>query len=181
MVKRVTFVSKRNKLTDIHNHYVDCEAALKHYLNLNTIDDTDRYFGMSEIELRELRELRVGELNSTSSFSLLAEIEALFRVDYLYRNYEKLKDPISREMRALYSVKDVRAALVEDIISTWQVNTIGSSKLFEDLKGALKYRHWLAHGRYWAPKMARQRYDYRSIYELTEQVNESLPLVVVSV
>jgi hypothetical protein len=84
-------------------------------------------------------------------------------------------------MRALYSVKDVRAALVEDIISTWQVNTIGSSKLFEDLKGALKYRHWLAHGRYWAPKMARQRYDYRSIYELTEQVNESLPLVVVSV
>jgi hypothetical protein len=49
-----------------------------------------------------------------------------------------------------------------------------SDKVIGDLKGAFKYRHWLAHGRYWEPKLG-QKYDYYSVYILAESIFGSFP------
>ena len=38
---------------------------------------------------------------------------------------------------------------------------------------AFKYRHWLAHGRYWEPKLGRI-YDYYSLYDLAYSMEHLL-------
>lgn len=42
-----------------------------------------------------------------------------------------------------------------------------------ELITAFKYRHWLAHGRYWEPKLGRI-YDYYSLYDLAYEMENLL-------
>ena len=53
-------------------------------------------------------------------------------------------------------------------------NTHGA-KLIGDLRGAFRFRHWLAHGRYWNPKLG-QKYDFVSVYSLAANVLGDFPL-----
>ena len=39
------------------------------------------------------------------------------------------------------------------------------------LKDAFKYRHWLAHGRYWTLKAGKKRYDFYELYNLAAEVD----------
>jgi hypothetical protein len=43
-----------------------------------------------------------------------------------------------------------------------------------DFRGALSFRHWLAHGRYWTPKLGR-RYAVRDVFEIAERLFAKLP------
>jgi len=40
-----------------------------------------------------------------------------------------------------------------------------TSNLFFELKLAFKFRHWIAHGRYWKPKIGK-KYDFNEIFKL---------------
>jgi len=44
-----------------------------------------------------------------------------------------------------------------------------------ELRGAFKFRHWLAHGSYWPPKLGR-RYDFTFVYSLADDVLNAFPL-----
>jgi len=45
------------------------------------------------------------------------------------------------------------------------------TKRIGELKGALKLRRWLAHGRYWNPdKMGRKSYDAYSVYIIADNI-----------
>jgi len=120
---------------------------------------------------------RIRELDHTSCLSILAAIEAGFRIDYLQRNYKRKKDALSLAFRKIFKEKSRRASLEDDILNAWKDNTHGASELIGNLKGAFKYRHWLAHGRYWQPKLGRQFYDYETIYQLAETVFNSFPFI----
>ncbi len=175
MAKKVPFSKDQLELDDIAMHYLDSESSLKLYFSSDNKDYEERFSGYSAEELTsELRE-RINELSHTSSLSLLAALEAIFRIDYLQRNYNRKKDSLSRAFRSIYQKKSTRASLEDDILDAWKNNTHGTSQLISHLKGAYKYRHWLAHGRYWQPKMGRQNYDYDSVYELTETILNSFP------
>lgn len=108
--------------------------------------------------------------------SLLSAVEAAFRIDYLQRCYQKKKDNVSREFWEIYKEKETRASLKDDIFEVWKNNTAGSTRLIGELRGAFKFRHWLAHGRYWTPKLGR-KYDYVSVYPLVSQAMTSFPLI----
>ena len=141
------------------------ESSLKLYFSSNSKTYEERFMAYSTEELAsELRE-RINELSHTSCLSLLSTLEATFRIDYLQRNYTKTKDPLSRSLRVLFNQKENRASLESDILEIWKEHVSGAeaSQLIKDLKGALKYRHWLAHGRYWQPRLGRPNYDYDSI------------------
>ncbi len=176
VANRVPFSNEHQNLSDISLHHSDTEISLKLYF-LNARNYAERFstYTIDEIQ-EELRE-RIDELNLTSSLSLLAAIEAVFRIDYLQRNYRRKKDSLSVACREIYKEKQTKASLENDILDAWKVNTEGSNQLISDLKGAFKYRHWLAHGRYWSPKMGRPSYDYETIYELAESIFNSFPFV----
>jgi hypothetical protein len=107
---------------------------------------------------------RLEELDRSSVFSLLSALEAAFRIDYLQRCQAKKKkrENISYAFREIYKEKGKRASFKDDILSVWRANTNVKAALINDLTGALRYRDWLAHGRYWNAKLGR-KYDYESV------------------
>jgi hypothetical protein len=43
-----------------------------------------------------------------------------------------------------------------------------------DFRGALKLRHWLAHGRWWQPKLGRN-YTPQIVFDVSRVLIESIP------
>jgi hypothetical protein len=134
-----------------------------------------RFSGDSEAEVETYYRERLDELDANYSFSLLASLEASFKIDYLVRCRLKRKDPLSRALRQIYRGKRERASLEDDILEAWKKNTTVPPKVIGDIIGAMKFRHWLAHGRYWPPRLGR-RYDFFSVYTLAAEVLNLLPL-----
>ena len=175
MVKRLSFSNQHLELNDISIHHLDSENSFKLYYRADNEDYEERFADYTTDELVNELRARIDELSHTSSLSLLAALEAAFRIDYLQRCYKRKKDVLSRQFRAIYKKKSTKVSLENDILDAWKENAHGASQLISDLKGVYKYRHWLAHGRYWQPKMGRQNYDYSSVYELAELTLNSFP------
>jgi hypothetical protein len=110
------------------------------------------------------------------TLSLLSAIEASLRIDYLNRVYRREKDNLSRIFRKIHQKKGNKASLEEDILSSWKTCHPEYKNIFSDILGALKYRHWLAHGRYWRPKFGRQ-YDFYSISIIAIRFYQEVPLI----
>lgn len=177
MSERVTLSGLHLDLDDIAVHYSDVEAALRqHFLHTSTVGV--RYIGFTDAELFEVLEQRLEEERRSAILSILAAIEAAFRIDYLQRVYTKRRDNLSRTFRELYREKGSRVSLEDEIINAWVRHYDISKGLIGNLRGAFKYRHWLAHGRYWEPKLG-QRYDYDGIYLLAVNIFRSFPLFII--
>jgi uncharacterized protein YutE (UPF0331/DUF86 family) len=65
--------------------------------------------------------------------------------------------------------------LDEDIFEAWKANVTGSKRLIGELRGAFKFRHWLAHGQYWELKS--RKYDFSSVYDLAYEVMNTFGFV----
>lgn len=181
MAKRVSFSKKNLELNEIEEHHSVTESALKEYYFLNGERSGfhTRFVGYTQNEISAELARRIDELEKTSSFSLLSALEASFGVDYLLRCYYKLKDPMSRYFRDIYKEKEDRASLEEDILEAWKTHpsTTAEKRLISDFISALKYRNWLAHGRYREPtNWGRKQYYYAILYGLASQIYETLDL-----
>lgn len=175
MAKKVSFSNQHQEMTQIENHHIDVAMAIKEYFRPRAGEFPERFLGYSTTELTiELNE-RLAEIDLSSSLSLLSAIEAAFRIDYLQRCYRKKKDSLSRNFRDIHKVKGSKASFDDDILDSWKQNSSAPKEILGHLKGALKFRHWLAHGRYWEPKLGRTKYDYQSIYQLAQIVFLNFP------
>ncbi|OQW87371.1 MAG: hypothetical protein BWK78_09190 [Thiotrichaceae bacterium IS1] len=127
-------------------------------------------------QLIEDRDKNLQELNQSVSLTLLAAIEASFRIDYHQRiSKRKPKHGLTTAFKQLASTKDW-VSLEEDILELWKQHYPLYAQIISEFNGALKYRHWLAHGRYWVPKLGR-KYDYYSLSLLAQRIYVNLPLV----
>ena len=119
------------------------------------------------------------EADKQASMFLIASAEAVIRIDFLNRVRNRLKDKVSLTFRKIEkkrrNQKSRNVRLDDDILDTWANNVLSAKKLVGDFKGALKFRHWLAHGRWWRPKLG-QKYDPAGIYKLIVDIFEKLPL-----
>ena len=110
-----------------------------------------------------------------STFAVLAAVEAALRVDYLLRSIGKRKEPLSRAFRQLYKSRQERAKFDEDLLDLWGQHHPELKRYIGELRAALKFRHWLAHGRYWQ-RPTSGRFDFVSIYGLAELLLADFPL-----
>jgi len=164
MVDRVSFSDQEQSLELIASHHSNVESALYEYFSGTSESLEDRF----PLEIRsEVREASLSELDFSSSMSVMAALEAVIRIDYLTRAYEKRKDKLSRAMRGLYQEKENKAKIDDDILQLWAKETTVPEYVVQQVKAAFKYRHWLAHGRYWTPKLGR-RYDYLTVYTVAD-------------
>ena len=76
-----------------------------------------------------------------------------------------------RAFRQLRKATDDRVG-VQDILDSWKSERPSYKNFCGQLKEVLKYRHWLAHGRYWVPKFP--KFDFDTIYSLVETTNDEL-------
>jgi len=174
-MRRVPFSSENVIIADLALHHTDIENSLRNYFNANASSFPARFAGYSDSELTAELQTRLAEVDMTSSLTILSALEAVFRIDYLQRCYQKEKDSLSRAFRALHRRKASKVDLENEIFDLWKQHTDGATKLISDLKGAFKYRHWLAHGRYWEPKLGK-KYDFFSLYTLAASVLANFPL-----
>src|SRR5205823_4082506 len=113
-----------------------------------------------------------------SALSVLTSLEASFRLDYEYRCRKRMKDSLSRTFRGLEKVRKRYVSLDDDIFENWSKQVTGAGRLISELRAAFRFRHWLAHGHYWDPKLGK-RYDFNTVYSLAEAVLNNLTLLKV--
>ncbi|MGA8170646.1 MAG: hypothetical protein WB816_07435 [Methylocystis sp.] len=174
-MRRDRAFSRQNVDIRFHAAYhEDLEQSLKLYFSAGASSFNPRFAGYEPAQLDEELAARLAELEFASVFTVLSAVEAAFRIDYLVRCDLKKKDPISMMFRTIYREKRERARLDNDILGVWKAHTESSAKLIGDLRGALKFRNWLAHGRYLARDG--QQYDYATVYALADSALNSFPL-----
>jgi len=178
MSDKVSFSSASQTLEEISDYYKVMSEALRQYYNVADKDKLipPQFIGLTLKELEKELNERLNELDKNVSLSLLSAIEASLRIDYLNRVYQREKDDLSRVFREIHKKKANKASLEEDILSSWKKYHPECKSIFSDIMGALKYRHWLAHGRYWVPKLGRQ-YDFYSISIIAIRFYQNVPLV----
>jgi len=147
------------------------EKSLKLFFSDNNPEYLSSFVGYTPREILEELQYQISEVERDACLNLLAAIEALFRLDYAIRCEEKDKAKISRRFRELFSEYQYRLPLETGLFEEWKNLTSVKSSVISYLKGAFKYRHWLAHGRYWTLKAGKPKYDFYDLYILALEVN----------
>jgi len=173
--KRVTF-DDPPALHEIAAHHAILEEAILLYYSRENPRFEELFVFDTAQEVREKRDATLHEARAASAMTLLASIEASFRVDYLQRYYGKKRDNLSRAFRDLYKEKQQRVSLTEDILRRWREHSDVTALLVGDIRSAFRYRDWLAHGRYWVAKLGRQ-YDFETVYDLGRDVETAFPFL----
>lgn len=164
----------KDTIVEIAEYHNDVVTSLRHFSRVSPSFISTRYLGRP---LDDVLAVRIEETDLRSAFFVLTALEAAFRVDYLYRCRKKEKDAVARAFRLIYKDREEEASLDEDIFETWKENTSAPGpRLIGELRGAFNFRHYLAHGRYWEPKLGR-KYDFNFIYSLADDVLNTFPLL----
>jgi hypothetical protein len=174
MANRVIFSGLQPGIPEIAAHHQDLESSLTLYFSAGSPSYLLRFAGYAATEVVDELGDRLDEADLTSSLTVLALVEAAFRIDYLQRCYRRGKDPVSRAFRNIYKSKKQQASLEDEIFRAWIDNSSGSESIIGELRGAFRFRHWLAHGRYWTPKLGR-RYDFNDVFALADLTLRSFP------
>jgi hypothetical protein len=170
MDKRVSFSGQEQSLEEIAVHYSTVEAAIFEFFSGSAPATLGLYL---HSQVAEARTACLSELDFSSAMSVMSSVEAAVRKDYLTRVYNRWKDPLSRSMRDLHREKRDRAGLERDLLPQWGTTTSIAGRLLSEVMQAFRYRHWLAHGRYWEPKFGRT-YDYITVYGLAEEFIDAM-------
>jgi hypothetical protein len=188
--KRITFSKNSISINDVAIYHQDVDASLRmlftsakltayHPMRLFITSMTPgiaaRFVGKGLSQIDEELVERLYETELRSALAMLASLDAAFRIDYLQRCQQRKRDQVSRAFRVLYAHHGSRVRLEDDIFETWRQVLPSTAYLVSQLKGAFKYRHWLAHGRFWEPKHG-GKYDYQGIYILAQSVLANFPL-----
>ena len=161
-------------LADIASYHADAEDALRlMFSKLNPNYDL-RFASYLQSEVNAELISRLDETSLRSSLVTLARVEAALRIDYRARCKSKKADDISISFRRVFRARQERARLDEDIIQIWYDNVVPQERgVLSQLRGMFRFRHWLAHGRYW---VFGQKYDFDDVYLIADAVINSLQL-----
>ena len=175
-MKRVPLSGKQKTIQAIWDWY-EVQSTLSRRKRSEVLDGLhgDRpvsepiFFGMSIEEIDEF----FGELDYLAMLDLLAAAEAAIRLDFLNRVYERRKDDVSKHFRQLYKKQGHEVSLRDDILEAWKQLAPETRRAVGDFNGALNLRHWLAHGRYWAPRFGME-YSPGDVYDASHNLLEAI-------
>lgn len=155
-------------LVDITNYHRDAEASLRLYFSHINPTFPQRFATDSPSEIANKLSGRINETDMRSALVTLARVEAALRQDYLRRCKDKLADDVSIAFRKIHKARGSRARLDEDILDTWYNSLEPQERgVISTLRGMLKFRHWMAHGRYWNVGTMHSFQDVYLIADLT--------------
>lgn len=170
MANRILAASQTASLLALADYQRDAEASLRLYFTSINPDFVVLFAGDRPSDVAAKLADRIHETDMRSALAIMASVEAAFRLDYEWRLKAKKPDAVSITFRR-HRRRNVR--LDEDIWETWKVNHPTTGQLISQLRSAFRFRHWLAHGRYWP---AGQKYDFQTLYILAQAVLTTFPL-----
>jgi len=167
---------ENQELDVIFAYYNTSKASLLWYRDgiLNGRLVNPDYVGYTKKELENAFLNHIDELEKGTIFNIFSSLEARFQIDYRVRVQKRLKDSLSRKFRDLYKKKSTKVSLEHDILSLWKEEFPYCKTIVSNYIGALNYRHWLAHGRYWKPKLGK-KYDLLAVSTIANQIYANLP------
>lgn len=137
-------------LTDIAFYHLDAEKSLRLYYSSSNPNYLTTFVDKTQAQVSSELKVLVKETEIRSILIIIARLEAAFRLDMKYRVHAKHPDDLSIALRALHKKKSNKAGLEQDIFPIWKEHLDeDGKKVLSGLKTMLKYRHWIAHGRYW--------------------------------
>lgn len=114
------------------------------------------------------------ELDITSAFTTIATMEAWFRVDYLYRVARRPRGALTLRFREIDRAVGPRARFDDHLLVAWVEVGSARKRTIADIRSALRFRHWVAHGRYWTARFGRV-YDFDTMLDLARRVEVEFP------
>lgn len=176
----MSFFAERPRASQLRQWHLEMRAAADDR-ELKTLDliarnlpVPDAVLGMTVREVTAYFEAARRELDAAASLLALAEAEAVLRVDYLSRIERRGKDAVSRAYRKLYKAKERSVRLDEDLLAIWVTHHADCKAVVSEFRAALNLRHWLAHGRYWTPKLGRA-YAPQDVFDIAARLFAKLP------
>lgn len=163
-------------IDELEAYHRDIEAALRFYFSPSAPDFSRRFVGRSRDEIDNELSARLVESDVRSVFMTLTSLEASFRGDFDFRCTNRLKDPLSVRFRTIKKARRDKVRLDEDILESWREHSPAIRRLIGELRGAFKFRHWLAHGRYWTTRPGRH-YDFAYVHLMATAIVTGFPFV----
>jgi hypothetical protein len=142
------------------------DSILRGEFNIGTLPE--KLINLTIEEIEQLKNYYLIETETRSSFIVLTFIESVFMKHY--QNRSKIKEKHRVLAQRYECIKNQSRPSLSDLFRAWEESYPEESKFFMNLKEVFKYRHWLAHGRYWTLKS--QIRDFGDIYMLAEEVLE---------
>lgn len=169
MAKRLRRSGEEQALADVYLYKKDAEEGLS--LLFSQAEHYKRFALMTSKEIQQLFLDRLNELELQAILSLMTSLEAIFQLDFHDRIEKRYKDPLSRHFRENYK-NPKRISFEKDIITGWENVYPGTKRYFQKIRVILRYRHWLAHGRYWL--INKQKTNFEELYELAESLQNTM-------
>jgi hypothetical protein len=130
----------------------------------------ERYRDESLDELRQRFAAARKHLQYAAMLHLLTTAEALLRLAFESLSNRKTKPAIFRQFRRIGRERGEKIRLEEDILDVWVQVYPETARSIRDFKGVVRLRDWLAHGRYWNPKLARPVYDVADVFDIASEM-----------
>jgi hypothetical protein len=129
----------------------------------------ERYRDLSLDELREQFASARKHLRYAAMLHLLTTTEALLRVAFEELSKRKTKSAIFARFRKIARERGKKIRLEEDILDTWIEAYPATARSIREFKGVVPY-DWLAHGRYWNPKIGRPAYEVSDVFDVASEM-----------
>jgi hypothetical protein len=178
-------------LEDVWDHYeltrdslVRRKESIKRNLLTGRGSTEPRFLGMSLDDIDEFFNNELNEIDHRTCLFLIAAAEAVLVVDFLNRVGGRKKDTISKNFKDIFKKEceknERKVRLDKHILDIWRDRDGKTKSLIGDFRGALNYRHWLAHGRHWIPKLG-QYYDPLGTANIVMQLFKEIGLRIPSI
>jgi len=130
----------------------------------------ERYRDQSLDELREQFASARRHLQYAAMLHLLTTAEALLRLAFEDLSKRKTKPAIFRRFRKIGRERGEKIRMEEDILDTWVEVYPETARSIREFKGVVPLRDWLAHGRYWNPKIGRPVFEVRDVFDIASEM-----------
>lgn len=130
----------------------------------------ERYRDQSLDELRQLFASARKHLRYAALLHLLTTTEALLRLAFEDLSSRQTKPAIFRRFRSIERERGEKIRLEEDILNTWIEVYPETARSIREFKGVVPLRDWLAHGRYWNPKLGRPIYEVGDVFDIASEM-----------
>jgi hypothetical protein len=130
----------------------------------------ERYRDESLEELREQFSSARKHLLYAAMLHLLTTTEALLRLAFDDLSKRQTKPAIFRRFRKIERERGKKIRLEEDILNTWTEVYPETARSIREFKGVVPLRDWLAHGRWWNPKLGRPVYEVGDVFDIASEM-----------
>ena len=161
-------------MTELPPDYISPQAVLAHYAAIRQSIEREIPPVLLPDEVPNEVKHRLAELERQSTLTFVASIEGLFRFDLL--NSQRPKGTIKRGLRRLR--REARAAgrrgvQWKTLMDFWAEH-VGAAGAFGQYVEVIRYRNWLAHGRYYEPRPQFGTFDLIGVVQVAVRMLKAI-------